>query len=265
MKKSVLLIAMLCMFYLNIKAQEFEIAPTRMDFNLEPGQNGVMVLNVTNHSDKKRNYITVLNDWTIEESGNINYLNPGTTERSCTEWVTVTPSFFELAPNESKKINVLMKVPLSEIANSTKWAMLFVQEVIEKFETIGGDKTTSAGITVNPSIGVYVFQSPDSYNESNATISNFRKSEIQNEFKADVKNTGDKIIQGKIYLVITDLQKAEENQTEPKEFTLLPGVSRSLSMILPQNLEKGLYSIAAVLDYSDDKDLLGVVMDYEVR
>lgn len=265
MKKIVFILFCFVFCFASTFAQKFEIAPTRMDYNLEPGQSGRMILYVTNQSDKKRSYITILNDWNITEDGKIDYSDPNTTERSCADWITITPAFFELAPNEQKKISVLLKVPENENAKSTKWAMLFVQEAIEKNETIGGDKNTSAGITVNPGIGVYIFQSPDSNNNSSAVIKNLRKSDIENELIVDVTNTGDKIIIGKVYLIISDLQKAEENQLEPKEFTILPGVSRTLSLDLPENMEKGAYSIASVLDYSEDKDLEGVVMDYEVK
>ncbi|TKG96473.1 DUF916 domain-containing protein [Puteibacter caeruleilacunae] len=246
-------------------AQKFEVSPTRLEYNLEPGQNGQMMLNIKNHSDKKKSYTATLKDWTVNAQGELTYLPVGTTDKSCSNWVTINPAFFELQPNESKKIGVIMKVPGDQNAMSTKWSMLFIQEVTEKNETIGGDKSTKAGITVNPSIGVYVLQSPESYNNTSATINNIKELEKGKSVTVDVSNTGDKIIIGKVYLIVSDLQTAEEQTLEPIEITLIPGVTKTTTLALPENMKPGSYSLTGVLDYSPDKDLEGVVMDYTLE
>ena len=247
------------------RAQRFEVAPTRLNFNLEPGQNGQMMLNVKNHTDKKKTYLLSLSDWEVTESGAVNYLNPGTSNKSCADWITLNPPFFELQPNESKKIAVILRVPDTPEANATKWTMLFVQEAKEQNETAAADKGTKAGVTVNPSVGVYIFQSPASYNNVAALIQNFREVEKGKIVAADVKNMGDVIVQGKVYLIVSDLQTAEEYQLEPREFTLLPGVTKTIQLSLPDSMAPGLYTLTAVLDYSPDKDLEGVIMDYEIK
>jgi len=248
-----------------IKAQRFEVAPTRMDFNLEPGQNGQMMLNIKNHMDKKKSYSLVLSDWEVNEDGTVTYLPSGTSEKSCSDWITLNPPFFELQPNESRKIAVIMRVPDDPAAQSSRWSMLFVQEAKEQNETMSADKSTKAGVTINPSVGVYVFQTPASYNNVAATISNFRDVEKGSTVAVDVKNIGDVLIKGKVYLIISDLQTAEETQLDPREFTILPGVSKTLELSLPENMAPGLYTLTAVLDYSPDKDLEGVIMDYEIE
>lgn len=67
MKKIVFILVCFAFCLSSTFAQKFEIAPTRMDYNLEPGQSGRMILHVTNQSDKKRSYITILNDWNITD------------------------------------------------------------------------------------------------------------------------------------------------------------------------------------------------------
>jgi P pilus assembly chaperone PapD len=263
LKLTIIMCVVLCGSLVN--AQKFEVSPTRLEYNLEPGQNGQMVLNIKNHADTKKNYTVTLSDWSIDEQGNISYHSINSTPKSCADWVTINPNVFELQPNEGKQINVLMKVPNVTEANSTKWAMLFLQEATEQNATIGGDKSTSAGITINPSIGVYLFQSPASYNNESAIISDFKEAVKNKSMSVDVSNTGDKIIQGKVYLIISDLQTAEETQLDAIEFTLIPGVKKTLLLDLPKEMKTGMYSLTGVLDYSPDKDLEGVVMDYTVE
>jgi P pilus assembly chaperone PapD len=246
-------------------AQKFEVAPTRMDFNLEPGQNGQMILNIKNHADVKKSYTATLSDWTVDEKGNIAYAPVNTTAKSCADWVTISPALFELQPNESKKIRVILNVPPGEEANATKWAMLFIQEAAEQNATIGVDKSTSAGITINPSIGIYIFQSPGSYANESAVIENFKEVEKNKSMSVDVFNTGDKIIQGKVYMIISNLETAEETQLDAVEFTLIPGVRKTITLDLPKDIAPGSYSFTGVLDYSPERDLEGVVIDYKVE
>ncbi len=262
---TIMVLIMLMIGVNNVRAQRFEVAPTRMDFNLEPGQSGQMMLNIKNHMDSKKSYTMVLSDWEVSEEGNVSYLPAGTSAKSCSDWVTINPPFFELQPNESRKVSIIMRVPDDPSANTTKWSMLFVQEAKEQNETMSADKSTKAGVTINPSVGVYLFQTPASYNNVAATISNFRDVEKGKTVAVDVKNIGDVLVKGKVYLIISDLQTAEETQLDPREFTILPGVNRTLELSLPENMAPGLYTLTAVLDYSPDKDLEGVIMDYEIE
>ncbi|MCL3782456.1 DUF916 domain-containing protein [Prolixibacteraceae bacterium JC049] len=266
MKRAKLLLVLLVLGVSFVaKAQKFEVAPTRIDFNLELGQNGQSFVNVKNHANKKKKYTVTLSDWTVSESGDIKYLPANTSPRSCADWITITPAVFELQPNESTKISVVMRVPNKEEAQTTKWGMLFVQEVEEQSATAGGDKSTKAGIKVNPSIGVYLLQAPDSYNNESATIDNMHEKEKGKSVEVDVANTGDKILKSKVYLIVSDLQTADEITMEPIEVTLLPGVKKSIVLQLPETMKAGNYSLTGVLDYSPNQDLEGVVMDYTVE
>lgn len=245
--------------------QKFEVAPTRMDFNLEAGQSGQMILNIKNHADVKKSYTITTSDWVVDEKGKITYAPANSTARSCADWVSITPAMFELQPNEMRKVKVIVKVPKLKEANATKWAILLVREVKEQNSTIGGDKSTSAGVTINPSIGVYIFQSPESYSNESASIDNFKEVEKNKVMSVDIMNTGDKIIKGKVYMIISNMETAEEKQLKAIEITLLPGVRKTVKLKLPDDIASGSYSFTGVLDYSPDKELEGVIMDYVVE
>ena len=262
MNKIILTLAITLFATYLASAQKFEVAPTRLDFEMEPGQNGQMVVNILNHADNKKSYTVTLNDFVIDSTGRMDYLDAGSTAKTINNWVTISPAFFDLQPNESTKITVTMRVPSGNEGNATRWGMLFIQEVAEQNETIGADKSTKAGVTINPAIGVYILQSPASYQNEAATISNFQMGENDKKMTADIKNTGDKILQVKVYLIISDLQTAEEITLSPVEFTIVPGVKKVIALDLPENLNNGDYTITGVLDYSPNKDLEGVIMDY---
>ncbi len=262
MKKTVLLIVLMSLMQM-LWAQKFEVAPTRLDFEMEPGQNGQMMVNIVNHADTKKSYTVTLNDFVVDSVGNMDYLDAGTTRKTLNDWVTVTPNFFELQANESRKISVTLRVPGGPEGNASRWGMLFIQEVAEQNTIIAADKNTKAGVTVNPAIGVYVLQAPASYQNEAAEISNFRFIEDDVKLGVDIKNTGDKILNAKVYLIISNLLTAEEKTMEPVNFTIVPGVKKTIELLLPGDMAKGEYTITGVLDYSPNKDLEGVIIDYK--
>lgn len=263
--KALFIILAFWLFVQHIQAQNFEVAPTRLDFNLEPGQAGQMEVNIVNHSPKKKDYTVVLSDFLVDSLNNITYKTAGETRRTLKDWVSITPAYFSLDPNQSAKINVLISTPAGEAGNATKWGMLFIQEVAERNEMVAADKSTRAGVIINPSIGVYVIQAPASYKNESAVISNFRETEKNKKLAVDVKNTGDKVLNAKVSLIVSNLQTAEELTMEPVMVTLIPGVKKTVELVLPDGLSPGNYSLTSVLDYSPDKDLEGVLMDYTIQ
>jgi uncharacterized cupredoxin-like copper-binding protein len=265
MKTLFLTLSVICTFLKGIQAQQFEIAPNRLDFNLEPGQWDKMTVNVINHSDKSRNYTVILNDWTIDDEGKVSYFEPGSTEHSCSDWITMMPDSFELAPNETQEITLVMKAPNRENALISKWAMLNVNEIADKFETLRGDKNTIPDVPKNASTGVYIFQSSESDFLPNAKIEKFIKSEEENTINVEIRNIGETIIKGNLALIIKNLQNEEENQPDVKEFTLMPGISGTFTFQFPEHMKKGVYLITGVLDYSDEKNIEKAVLEYEVK
>ena len=265
MKKILFIILTLSSFILTAPAQNFEVAPTRLDFNLEPGQAGQMAINIINHSTKKKDYTVTLSDFIVDSLNNITYANAGKTTRTLQNWINVNPAFFSLEPNQNTQINVIVSPPSGEEGNSTHWGMLFIQEAAEKNEMMGADRSTRAGVVINPGIGVYVVQSPASYKKESAKIFNLREIEKNKKLAADVRNTGDKVLNAKVSLIISNLQTAEEITLDPVETSIIPGVKKTVELNLPDSLPVGSYSITCVLDYSPDKDLEGVMMDYTIQ
>ncbi|MCF8370931.1 MAG: DUF916 domain-containing protein [Bacteroidales bacterium] len=247
-------------------AQQFEVSPSKLRYMVEPGQSGTQRLSVINKSDVKKSYILELRDWTVDEKGEITYVesNP---KRSCVDWVNISPAFFDLGPNESIKVAININVPDSGI--NTKWAMLVVREAVEQTSAVVADKSIKSGIVISPNIAIYILQSPASNTSLKGGISNLKEYFSSDEDSsrsvcAQVQNMGDQILDCKVYLTIMDLQTAEETKVEPVSFLVLPGVKHEVILELPKGLAAGSYSVAAILDYGNDSELEGVQMDIEI-
>lgn len=251
---------------LQLQAQQFEVSPSKLQFQIEPGQSETRGVSIINKSDVKKSYILELNDWTVDKNGEIAYVDSNP-KRSCVDWINISPSFFDLGPNESLMVAINMNVPDSGL--TTKWAMLIVREVVEQTSAIAADKSLETGIIISPSIAVYLLQSPLSNNSLKAGISDLKEmppteNDSTLRLSAIVHNQGDRILDCKVYLMVMDLQTAEETKVAPETFLLLPGVRSTTVLKMPAGLAPGSYSVAAILDYGNDAELEGVQMDIEI-
>jgi hypothetical protein len=85
------------------------------------------------------------------------------------------------------------------------------------------------------------------------------------KYESRVINIGDKILNCKVYFIISNLETAEEIMSTPFEFSLLPETNKKVEYTLDKPLAAGKYSVAAILDYGYNDELEGVQLDIEVK
>ncbi|HIA11775.1 MAG TPA: hypothetical protein EYN69_06840 [Flavobacteriales bacterium] len=244
-----------------VLAQDFEVAPITLNFAVEPGDMESQIITVRNHGNKPQSFVLSLGDMQKNRDGKSVKVAPGSTKRSCANWITLNPSYFELAPNEAKEIEVLMQVPPS--GESSRWGVIYVKTAREQ-SALEVDKIVAAGITVSPRIVVNVYQSPGSNAKYFAKISKLveisKPQDSLRVFNVEIENTGDNRIDCKLYLVASNLETASESKTNPVRITMLPEEIRTVELKLPADLLPGPYSVAAILDYGHRTNLEAVQM-----
>lgn len=249
-----------------VLAQDFEVAPVKLEFTTEPGENQVKTITVKNHSNKKESFIIVLGDFLPTTSGNHNYMAPNSTKRSCANWLNINPSFFELNPNDEMPVQISMMVPNDQF--SAAWCMLYLQTTLEQ-TTWNSDKNLGAGVTVTGRIGVLIYQSPKSNTNHSQKISNLTEitkiGDKNRVFSAIIENLGDKITKSKVYLVASNIKTAEEKQFPAIEIETFPKMSRTIELVLPNEIKAGTYSLAAILDYGAKYPLEGTQIIIDVK
>jgi len=186
--------------------------------------------------------------------------------KSCKDWLTLNPSFFDLNPNEVKEVKVVLQTPPGH--SETRWCMIYVSATEEQ-TSLAADKQLKSGVKVKPRIGVRVIQSPKSNTNWKGAIAELKEITKANDtlrtFQANVSNTGDKVIEGKIYLVLSNLETAKEIKEKPERINVLPGAVKIITMTLHKNVPPGKYSLAAILDYGNNSTLEAVQMNVEVK
>jgi P pilus assembly chaperone PapD len=245
--------------------QGLELSPVRFDFQLEPGSAQSQTLTVRNTSNQQATYTLGAADWYLDEVGNVIRKDEGNPERSCAGWLSFSPALVELEPNASQEVTVNFNVPAGE--NKTKWAIAYVTLQKEQ-EAPAADRDLAMGIEVNQAIGVFITQSPRSNQDASAELKNFQEvssADGGRVFTVETANTGDKILECNMYLVVSDLNNAEEKKYDPIQFKVLPGGSRIGELSLSETLKPGSYLVATILDYGPNFPLEGAQMQLEVK
>lgn len=248
-------------------SQGFEVSPVIVNFNAEPGNSQTKSITISNYFNQRRSFNLVLGDFERNERGEKLYFDPGKLgNKSCSDWITISPSYIEVNPNESKEVTLTIKVPTGQ--SNTRWGILYVRAAKEQ-SSFNADKSFASGVVISPTIGVQIYQSPNSNTKYSASIGKLREttkvSDKERKLTAFIENTGDKNIDCKVYLLIANLTKGTEVKTSPVRIPLLPGAGQDVSLKLPANLEKGKYSVAAILDYGHGTDLEGVQIEMDIK
>ena len=243
---------------LNLSAQDFEVAPVLVSFDANPGEIQNKALTIRNHSNRPQNFILGLSDYLVNSEGGKKAQAAGSTDRTLADWITINPSLLELNPNESGTVELIMNVPRTGF--NTRWGMVRV-ELAKEQEASQADKQLSTGVIIVPRIVVLVKQSPRSNLNYKGTVSDLR--EIENDqselksFEATLTNTGDKILDAKVYLALANLETAEEIQYTPTRIAVYPEQQRKVILSLPDEPDPGQYALAFLMDYGHKSAIEG--------
>lgn len=269
MKKTFLLLSVFCFILtVSLSAQSFKVLPASLDFKLSKGESRSEVITVTNTSDKVESFVISTCDFTLDDKGNTVYSEAGSIDCSCAKWMTITPSFIKLNPNEVVKLNVIMKVPEEE--EKTHWGMVVIRSEKEFTGQAADKDVVRAGLIITPQIAVKVLQTPPALDYKKLAVDDFKEiTNIETDsvrtFAVNILNEGDVLTRCKLYLTLSNLETLTEETVEPLDVYLLPEISKEVKIAMPANVKPGSYSLAAILDYGDEYDLEGMEMEITVE
>ena len=254
-----------------VNAQNVAISPSRLYYKTAIGEYKTQEINITNSSTVKQAFVVSFGDFEpIGIEGKSKFMKPGESENSCSQWLSATPSFFELEPGQTQKVQVLITVPSSPESNKVKWAAMQIKLAKEKKGGEAGDKNSMGlGITETFQFVIHIFQSPPTLVNKSAELVSFREmttpSDTTRILAVKVKNNGETILDCATYLEFTHLQSGSEQRQKPFAFTLLPGSSREVKFSVPTNLNKGKYSVLGVVDFGSRENVLAAEMELEMK
>lgn len=254
---------LLCAILINdVVAQQISVAPSILRFTLDKGQNDSRVVKITNRSSIRQSMQTSIGDWRRDSLGNHIYMKSGEMgNRSNSAWVTITPSFLEIEPNETAEVLVSIQVPDGDtIPNQMTWSMLFIQGTVEKTNPFVPENQLATQIRESYRFGIHIYNTPNETSTAQATLKDFieTKPSANDSLKyyhLISKNTGDVILKCKSYIEVTNLSTGEIFELPADEFTVFPGEVKRSIFVLPDTASPGEYSLLGILDYGDEYPL----------
>ena len=136
------------------------VTPSHLNFNLKPGETKTYEVKVTNETLINRSFNVSLSDYDADKAGTTTFLKPGTSINGLSQWINVSPSFFELKPGAIQKITITLSIPDSITAARAAWGLLWIEEQKERqsLDKNGNDKSISLGVIPTFAFGVYLYQ-----------------------------------------------------------------------------------------------------------
>lgn len=246
------------------------VTPAHINYNLKPGQTKTVEVKVTNETLVKRSFNVTLKDYDADKAGKTIFMEPGVSMYGMSNWLNVSPTFFELKPGEVQKVRVTLTVPDSAFANRAAWGLLWIEEKKER-ETLdekGNDKKISLGVIPTFAFGVYLYQNPPTVANNKVEIQNFvlqTTTDKQRKVDMTLKNMGDGIASCVAYVELTNTNTGKVDKLTVKRFTILPGYVRNYMYTLPAKLEKGKYSAVGVLDYGNKDAVEAAELNFTIE
>lgn len=237
--------------------QGISVSPSRIALSGQPGQTVSQAITFTNTSDKNLNFISSLKDWDRDEYGIKRYYPAGQLEHSNSNWISLSSSSIQLAPGESKVINVNLRVPDDSKVQLTN-SMLFFTQVNEQKKA-----NNQPGLSVNVVIelGIQVYNIPAGLERGDLEFLAFedlgiivKESKDSRRLSLKIKNTGGINKEASVRFELTNIESGQEIPVNSVAIAMLPDAEQWINLDLPSSLT-GKYLIVAILDAGTQYDL----------
>jgi hypothetical protein len=231
------------------------VKPVRLFYTLLNGQTSTQTVYIVNNSGQFQQFKLYLQDWTRDEKGKHFYMKLGIFPQSCARWVTLDKQFIELKPGETGEVLVKVAIPDSlSVLDEMKWTMLFVETTEEKLAPSKQKGTTTTVHNISR-IGVHVVQTPPTLKEKSINMISFKSLPGDSSYRIVCQNTGKIQYDCSSYIELSSVATGEKTTIRANMFPLFPNQIRYVDFTIPNTLQKGKYTMTAVVDAGDDLPL----------
>lgn len=268
------LFAMLSSFSLATSAMLFcqpsfawTLTPMKFEKTLKPGESftDVLVIDNSGASDSKRYEIKIV-DWSLDEKGDLQYMEPGQIQESFAKGIVCTPMQFKCAPGERKLVRYTLTLP--ENATSGEHTV-----GIQALEVVIPSKDLSTGrinVGVSVKCGFLCAMSirvPSVEEKAVEPISMEVKPAAKDHpalVNLLVENLGNVRVRPLWSFKIMDAQGKTMFEEAPSDYLILRQKKRAIACQIKQNLPPGKYRVVGKLDQGVAFPVQELEKDFEV-
>lgn len=245
------------------------VSPSTLRFNAKPGSLQTKTIKVTNDTRNSYTFQVVFQDYEADNDGEGDAAASKYSMYSLSKYIIVNPTLVEIGPRQSKTISVTVDIPPGDSMAVCMWTIIDIDQVYDREKLEVPNLTKNAvgmGVKNSLGFGIYVYQNPPNVVVSNVEIVGLRvvKNETSRQIIMDAKNAGNGIGYCLYYLELTNLVTGKQTKMKVKQFPIFPGYKKHFSTELSPELEKGPYSVMAVLDFGNKEELQTAEMELTI-
>jgi len=240
------------------KEINFSVNPPLVEINAPPGSIRTINLLITNEENQPVHYRLYLKDMRIDPDGEIALLEKGSTSWSCSNWVELKGSEFELGPLQRKNILGLLKIPKD--VKGGRYTRLVIEASLARAKT--GKKIA----TLVPETIVMVTVGDKLERKGEISELQFLQTNGSSpEFLVIFKNTGNVhlMVKGGIILKDRSGNTVAQLPFSEGEAIVLPGGARNFTTTPVEPIQAGQYK-AEVIFFSQNKELVTTTKEITV-
>ena len=248
------------------------VSPSTLRYSVKPGSTQTKTIKVTNDTRKSITFQINFQDYGVGADGKESIGVGAEYHYALPKYIVVSPTLLELKPHESKVISVTVDIPPGDEAAIAMWTTLILDQIIERplLEAPDANKTAVAlGIKTGIGFGINIHQNPPNVVVNNVEIKSlkYEKANLKNgnSLIMNAKNIGDGIGYCLYYIELTNLLTGKQTKLKVKQFGILPGYEKELRYELPKELDKGKYSVLAVLDFGNKEELQTAELEFTIN
>jgi len=252
------------------QASGVSVSPAHFHLNLKQGQSKVYSITINNDTPSQKSFAVKMVDFNTNGKGQSSFLPSGTGKYSLSKWVSISPTFVELKPNEKRKVDFTVTIPSSNDGAKAAWSLIMIEQQ-EARKTLDpqnkSDNTVALGVIPTFAFGVFVYQNPPNVELNEVEFVDFIYDETNNDKNISIvaENKGDGISYCTSYIDLTNLKTGDQQRLKVKKFTILPGLIRDFVFPIPKDLSKGDYIAVGVLDFENSEEIQAAKMEFTLN
>ena len=205
-------------------------------------------------------------DYTFSADGRNEFGKPGSTPRSCANWITLSSNQIVAPPKGSAEISYKISVPDDKNLRGTYWSVIMVEPVPDASLTPPSPEKGKASIGVQ-AVFRHAVQVIVNIGDTGVKALEFTSKKLKSEkgktfLIIDAKNTGERWLVPELYVDLFD-SNGQAKRSYGGKFRIYPGCSVRYTVDLGQ-LKHGTYSALVVAD-AGEEDVFGAKYTLEVK
>ncbi|MCM8782964.1 MAG: hypothetical protein NC909_01005 [Candidatus Omnitrophica bacterium] len=233
------------LIFSSAEAATLRLNQTKIRLIIPPGTTKTGTIEVENPSAEEVSVKAYLEDWRYSstQDGTKEFFPPNSTPLSCANWLTFSPSEFNLPPFGKKAVRYTINVPKN--TEGGHYAVLF-------FETLLGkpDLKEGVGLNIIVRVGTLFYVEPEGTIRRKADIENFSVETEKDKLKIslDLKNSGNVDLTARGTFHIIDQQGRIYARGEFNEVYIFPQDTARMIALWQENIPEGKYDLVITLD-----------------